>query len=521
MKLYITPIDKMVKVNNLKQVTNPIYFERGNIPTSDGLFSTEIFGSDIKSRKITFAYIDLNAHFLHPLVYKMLKRMDRRIVNIVSGLGSYDIDKSGEIIEVENGNSGLEWLYKVWDKISFKKNESNVRKERIELLQAHPKDTIFCTKWIVIPPFSRDVNLQEQDRGHLKIHETNNLYSKLIRNAQMITSESNFNFIINSTRFQIQQTLEELYDFFSDKLDGKNGLIRKNLMSKSVTNANISVITNPRFKNVKKVDEGYINMEYVGVPLSNILSSFFPFVMYNLKRFLSNEFELLGSTYPVMFKDGRIEYYELVNPMIYFNEDMLQKRIDLFINTPFSRFDIIEIPVRDPKTKKEKMLPMAFKGKYPYGESSLIKRPATWMDLFYMAAEEAVKDKYVVVTRHPVLDTFGSFIARPRITTTTDTEEILFNDKVYQYYPKVDLNMSEFRMSVYFIDTLSFSNVFAPGLGADYDGDTVTVKGIWTQQGNINAEKARTAINNIVGMDGNNRRILSNEAVQTLYNLTK
>ena len=36
------------------------------------------------------------------------------------------------------------------------------------------------------------------------------------------------------------------------------------------------------------------------------------------------------------------------------------------------------------------------------GVSPLITRRMTWCDVLYMAAEEAVKDKHVLITRYPI-----------------------------------------------------------------------------------------------------------------------
>lgn len=521
MNLYLIPIDKAVKLNNIQEVSNPVYFDRGNIPTTDGLFSLEIFGNDIESRKWTFGYIDLHAKFLQPQVYKLLKRLDRRFVNIVSGVGHYSINKDGQIIEVEEGGStGLSWLYKNWDKIQFKKNKSYIRAEKIDLLLANKKDTIFTDKWLVIPPYTRDINLKDIGKGRVVIHELNSMYSKLIRNSKLVEAENEFDFIMDKARFTVQSTLEEIYNFFKGKLDGKTGLIRKNLLSKSVTNAGISVITNPRIPQVKKVDEEYINMDYVGIPLSQATKLFIPFVLYELRSFFRIEFEANGNKYPVKTKDG-IKYYELIDPELFYNEDMFKKRIELFNNTPTSRFDLIEIPVID-DNGKEKLINMAFKGKYVYeGDSSIANRPATWMDVIYMATIRACEGKYVTVTRHPVLDSFGSFPAKPTILTTSDTMEVIFNDKVYERYPNVRFDLPEHILSTYFVDSVQFSNVFAPGLGADYDGDTTIDRALWSQQANTNAEEISNKKTNIIAINGENMRKLGNESIQCLYNLTK
>ena len=44
MNVWLLDYDKFCKVNKLQPVTNAVMFDNGNVPTSDGLFSTEIFG---------------------------------------------------------------------------------------------------------------------------------------------------------------------------------------------------------------------------------------------------------------------------------------------------------------------------------------------------------------------------------------------------------------------------------------------------------------------------------------------
>ena len=69
MKVWLIDFEKFIKVNGLQPVTNANMFDMGNVPSVDGLFSTEIFGVTTKDRKETMAYIDLGGKFLNPKVY--------------------------------------------------------------------------------------------------------------------------------------------------------------------------------------------------------------------------------------------------------------------------------------------------------------------------------------------------------------------------------------------------------------------------------------------------------------------
>ena len=157
MKIDLVDMKKIIAVNGLKEVTNPILFEAGHVPTPDGLLSMEIFGMTSRERKENYAFISLNDYFIHPFAYKVLIRLDRKIESIVKGTRKYIINEEGQfVLDEENGSTGCAWLYKNWEKVKFNRNESNVRNERINLIEAYKKDVLFLRHWLVIPAFYRD-----------------------------------------------------------------------------------------------------------------------------------------------------------------------------------------------------------------------------------------------------------------------------------------------------------------------------------------------------------------------------
>lgn len=56
---------------------------------------------------------------------------------------------------------------------------------------------------------------------------------------------------------------------------------------------------------------------------------------------------------------------------------------------------------------------------------------------------------------------------------------------------------------------------------ADYDGDSVGVKGVWIQESNEELRKFLHSKSHYISFSGNNIREPSNEAIQSLYSLTK
>ena len=85
LRLDLFDIKEFIEINKLQEVTSAVLFQRGDVPHPNGLVSNEIFGITTKSRKETFAYINLYGHFFHPHVMKAIRRLFRNIDKIING----------------------------------------------------------------------------------------------------------------------------------------------------------------------------------------------------------------------------------------------------------------------------------------------------------------------------------------------------------------------------------------------------------------------------------------------------
>ena len=180
--------DKLVKENNLQEITNPVFFSRPGVPTSDGLLSNEIFGITKDERANTFAYIDLSEWFIHPLCYKAWVGMDRKIREVVHGTNTFIVNDHGEIVQDDNGSNGVDFLRKNLDKIKFKSTNSDRRDRRIKFLEEN-RHLLFIRKEIVIPAYYRDVNT---DQGKLGVGDINKLYSSLIMAVRSLKESKDY-----------------------------------------------------------------------------------------------------------------------------------------------------------------------------------------------------------------------------------------------------------------------------------------------------------------------------------------
>ena len=227
MKINLFDVDEFVEINNLKEITSPVLFERGDIPNPNGLISNEIFGVSTTSRKETFAYIDLHGYFLQPHIYKVLKRVFRNVDKIISGEYHYIIKNGSLVRDEDNGETGIDFLRENWKKIRWGKDKG-MSLERAKLLSKTPINHAWISKEIVIPAFYRDIKTSSGGGGETS--DLNNFYVKLIRNASLLKERDMFDFTFHSTNYNMQNYLVDIYDYFKDKLDKKNGLLRKYLM---------------------------------------------------------------------------------------------------------------------------------------------------------------------------------------------------------------------------------------------------------------------------------------------------
>ena len=536
MKIWLLDEDKFAKINNLKEVTNPVSFEKGMVPTEDGLFSNTIFGMNVYDRKHNWAFIDLKGHYLNPKAYITLKALNRKFESIVYGTKNFVI-KNGVLEEDESGGSGLEWLYENWDKIKFDKNESNVRNSRIDMINNHTKDEIFVTKWAVCPAFYRDVNLSNNSNGRPKIPEINDLYSSIIRNVAVIQDGVNFDFMINSVSGKTQNLLLDIYNLMKEKINGKNGYLRRSILGKSIDYCSRIVITaTPYDKN--SVEDQHINFYNTGVPLSFCCAQLTPFIIWWLNGYFRTRVINHKDQFPVLNEKGEQIYVHLDSPEIVFNDDYIDKNLTRWINNPASRFDLIELPIR--KDDKEKfglkkpqylslvgyeyttttMAQTAFKNK-SNSDGKLVNRPITWTDLLYMAAVDVSDDKHVEITRYPMLDYLGTYFSRIYVISTRNTIPMIINDKLYDEYPVIDFKLPAGRIEASFIDSYKLCPLYLAGLDGDFDGDQVTSKIIFSKEANEDAERIMFSKSNILTIDGASIRSIGNEGIQTLYTMTK
>lgn len=557
----ILNIEKFVKVNLLKEISNPVFFN-GPVPTEDGLLSNEIFGITKAERSGIYAYIDLGSNFIHPLIYKTLCKLNNKIESIINGTEYFIINDSGELIPSDDGDTGIDWFKRNFNKIKFKKNESSSRNKRIDFIEKC-KNEMWITKYIVIPPYYRDVDTRDAGIG---VGEINKLYSSLIMATKSLKETAGFGLTLSDvTKARVQNILVQIFDWFGNgttingqetpaNLPGKMGLVKRGLMYKTVDYSARLVMSAPDVSG-EDIDDLMVDMNHAALPLAAALCCFKPFISFWLRRFFENRFA--GRLeYPININENEIVMIPLVDYQIVFSDIEIDKQIERFIHGYSNRFIPIELPVdkeelaRKIKNKELKSITgkdidvkklntwMTFSGyklnnsnefdktKKEYSSQLKINRRVTWCDLFYMAACDVTEDKMVLITRFPIDSYLNQYPSKVRIKSTVKTQPMVIqsdfedNVKMYKWYPVINEQDINSNTSPVFEDTLSICNGLIGAMGMDYDGDTVIVKPVYTIEANKECEKQSGSKIQVLGMNGYSTRDVSKENILCLYELT-
>lgn len=523
-------VEKFVKANNIEQVSDPIFFVRDGVPSPKGLLSYDIFGITKEERAEIFGYIDLGDWFLHPLVYKKWSQKDRRIKNIAHGIKRYRIGSDGDFIEDEKGETGIKFLKNNIDKIRIKRTDSKERDDIIDYIYKYKND-IFMKKMIVMPAYYRDV--ASKGGGKIGVGDLNKLYQSLIISCNSLSETKDYGLSMDDAiKGKIQENILAIYNSITgtsgDDTDGvglskKAGIVRSAIMSKTTDYGTRLILSAPELK-VESLDDMMVDIDYSAVPLASACVNFMPFVIFNIKRFFENEFG--GGVKREVLRNGKIEYVEVKDPLITFSEDEIKKQIKRFVLGFSNRLTPVEVPLVDGKKgylrfTGRKMKAQDYADGKIAGESPLVDRRLTWCDVIFMATCEAVRDKHVILTRYPIDTSYNTIYTKVHVSTTKETEGVYVNGEYYRWYPKIREEDIGTNTSNKFIDTLNLSNLHLKGLGGDYDGDSVSVKGVWFVESNEEIDKLMKSKKFLITLGGTNIKVSSNEAIQSLYNLTK
>lgn len=538
-KLVVDLLDprKFIKVNDLRKITNPIFFDRNNVPTSDGLLSNEIFGISTTERRETFAYMDLTEDFIHPLYYKIWTKVDSKVRDCVHGTRTFIINPSGYLEEDPNGSNGIKFLKENIARIKWKESDSSKRGENISFLM-NMKEKAFMKELIVLPAVYRDV---QTTNGKTGVGEINTIYDNILIAVRALQDAKDYAFTLSSaSRGRIQELILQVYDWFgkgtiiqgmetSGVLPGKLGFLRRAGQGKTSDYAGRLVMCKPN-EHAEDINDVMVDLTHSALPLSAVCVNFYPYMMFHVRRFFENEFG--GDfTYKYIDSKGDMHTLEVQDPQIAFSDERIKQELDRFIHGYSNRLIPIEVPLKE---KRKNPIYMAFKGRNmtsaeyerhvkdgTLDKMPIVDRPLTWCDVFFIAANEFVKDKTVLITRYPIDSYYNQFPTQIVVSSTIKTEPMVIRGQLIKNYPLIRPKDIGSNTSSMFIDVMQISNAHLDSIGGDYDGDQVSSKGVYIVEANDELREYMNSKAFYISLGGTNVRMVSKDGIQALYNLTK
>lgn len=516
LRLNTVNMDEFIRINGLQECTDPIMMMK-NVPTEKGILSYEIFGMSSEDRKHRMAYIDLKGKYMFPIAAKKLKAYDNRLSNILFSLKKYKFS-NGDLILDDEGETGPDFLYKIWGKVKTKEKDTIITKE-VESFFKRPREKLFIDKFLVIPPATRDINTAG---GGMGTNIINKKYCAIISFCQNMSQYTDsFSDMRYITRSRIQTLLIDIYDeLIINKIKGdpaKYGMLRRHLMSKNIDYSTRIIITaSDLFK--ETVDDVNVKFSYLTLPLPYICSIFMPFVAYHIKQILDNELVRSG-THHSFIQTNREELEKRgVDPTTIQFEDSIDevKITDMilkFINSPISRFDKILIPITNSSGKVADM-PLKLTGRFMKTDATF-SRAMTLTDLMYIAASRAVEDKHCFVTRFPVTTYNSRFGTRIIISSTQQTTPVMIGENVYQFFPVIEGDPENA-----FSNSAQFSNAYLIIIGGDFDGDQVSITPVFSIEANAEVEDRIHKPSYIVDVKGEIFTKIERDFILTAFNLT-
>lgn len=547
MKLDLFNIDAFIDANKCPEVTNSVFWNFDGTPTTDGLFSYELFGVSDDERKNTFGYIDLKSNFLHPIIYQMLIKKSGSLGDVVTGKKYAVIaDKKIKVVpeDFEGAETGIQFVYDHFYEIDWINEleeddiESIDKKTRLKFLKSLKKEEFFIRKWLVLPPFYRAESSTNRSMGD----NINKLYKELISRVSGLSLGFSFDLFGDETKLRIQNIIRDIYlatlspisgknlMLEKGKTDatlagsGKNSMVRKHLIGKNVDWGASSVITSPPNSDANKLSEKIVPFGYGAFPMATLISLFQPFYVNFCSDFLESALLNFESTFATKIK--KIDSGQ-------FNSKKIEKILKTFIKSASQRFDIIKFNFIDLNDNTiEAAIPI-----YEYkteadadNHVNYVKRPMTITDLLYIASKNVLDDKHVLVTRFPVANAQNIYPSKIKVLSTDKTRKLWVSvssepgtamyDETYPIIPDNNTN----KIDCSFYDVMLCGNAYLDSLGGDYDGDMLYMRALFTQEANREANDLVWAKTNMLNAKGELSRGLSKigkECVMGLYELTK
>lgn len=412
----------------------------------DGLYSNQIFGVvGTNARSTRVSYIDLRVPIIHPTLCKTIIKMKAFYKEILSGREFAKWDPEiGDFIksDVVDGKTGYEFFISHLPKLSIAEKDSVTREQAISLFEKY-RDKLFISKLLVLPAGLRDLEIDEY--GRATSDEVNALYYKLIAISNTINPSSAKASIesYNPQRISLQNTVNEIYEYFSKIIEGKKNLMMGKWASRKIFNGTRNVITSMNVMTTELSNPRNIGFNDTMMGTYQTSKALLPVTVYQLKMgFLDTCFTSPGA--PALLTDKEsLRSIRTILPSSIYNDWISTEGLEKFL-THFKEESVRQEPVM----VDGHYLGLTYCGpdgtfafihgidELPEGRLESDCHPITHMELLYGALYKVAHDYPVFVTRYPITGVGSVYPSYVYLKSTVKYDErIELNPDTWEPYP--------------------------------------------------------------------------------------
>ncbi len=479
----------------------------------DGFFSPLIFGrSGDPTRSERYSYIDIKIPVFHPMVFRCLVALKRLYGGILAGTDYATWNNELKDFERSNavdGETGFHFFVSKWREIKFEATKSATREHNILLVKKAQAEGSLVDKVVVMPAGLRDVEIGAD--GRVGEDEINGFYKRLLSLANTISDAAvkTSNEIVNTARFNLQRTFNELFEHIERLIEGKHKLFMGKWVSRRIQNGTRNVITAMNTSTMMLGGEGQVGFNNTIVGLYQLLKAINPVARYYIRH---------GALSKVFV--ARDQPVHLVNKKTLAKEEvqLTHQHFDRWttdeglnkILTSFGEEDLRHKPLEI----EGRYLALIYKGKdgsfkiihdineVPEGRDRADVHPITFCELLYLSTYRVLNEHPVYFTRYPIIGV-GSIYPSMAFAKTTIRSEIrqelgddwqpLGKDHVAYEFP---------IMGGAFVNSLAPHSARLAGLNADFDGDTGSCNAVYSDEAKAEVKDYLQTRRAYVGTDG-------------------
>lgn len=491
-------VDSFIKEKGLLEVTSQLIWEPSTTNLHpDGLYSEGIFGQiGSPERFAKIGYLSLNTKILAPLIFKNVLDLKSMYRDLMEGKIYAKFDtKLKEFLPCEKttvgADTGYSFFMEHFEELKFAANSSHTRTMKVKVVNmAREQKSAVIERMLILPAGLRDIR---QTGDKYEVEEINKIYTSILALASEVNSSLSspaFARIYDGVKFNIQLKVYELYETHKNFFEGKSGFAQRRYARRGLAYGTRNVISGADMTADHPDDERFLKHYETVAGLFQAVKMYQPLIINQLRTLFYGQVFSQGTLRVAGINPSNynIEYVEVSDAEITRNlssssmEDLINsfqnvhmrnkpvsfKGVDNKLYWLFLVYDQI-----DPLDKDKIYL---LRNVHDFTEFMEQKRhsvdrsrirPLTYVEMFYLAAFRASRDKFSTLTRYPAIELGSIYPTKTKVVSTLPSRYVKFSSQYKDdyfvplpFYPVLDAP---------YADSTVFHPCHAAGLGADYD----------------------------------------------------